>query len=169
MWGGCVAAGEGCASSLPSGRQCVLSGARLAVEPCILGVSPCSGVWQAGLGTGTRLAVHTLALTCDRFCCRDAGCVVGCIRSCIITSTSNPLRHIGSLPFVRPAVQTLPLLAACHTPAEMEADFMVLAAELERCFGRTKELPSRTQLRAMNRWVGGCAGAAVWGGCWDQG
>ena len=37
----------------------------------------------------------------------------------------------------------------------MYEDFGVLAAELERCFGADKVLPSRTELRDLNRWGGG--------------
>jgi len=35
--------------------------------------------------------------------------------------------------------------------AEMVEDFGVLVAELERCFGSDRVLPSRNQLREMNR------------------
>jgi hypothetical protein len=33
----------------------------------------------------------------------------------------------------------------------MVDDFAVLAAELERCFGEEERLPSRAELREMNR------------------
>ena len=37
--------------------------------------------------------------------------------------------------------------------ADMLEDFTILAAELERCYGRERALPSRTVLRDSNRWV----------------
>lgn len=40
----------------------------------------------------------------------------------------------------------------------MVDDFSVLVAELERCFGEERVLPSRNELREMNR----CASAAGW-------
>ena len=36
-------------------------------------------------------------------------------------------------------------------PADMSDNFLVLVAELERCFGAERVLPSRSDLREMNR------------------
>lgn len=50
----------------------------------------------------------------------------------------------------------------------MVDDFAVLVAELERCFGTNGVLPTRSELREMNRCASPCGAGACWS-CRDLG
>ena len=58
-----------------------------------------------------------------------------------------------------PSLLALPAPPAL--PADMSDNFLVLVAELERCFGAERVLPSRSELREMNRCGEGLLGAAA--------
>jgi hypothetical protein len=69
-----------------------------------------------------------------------------------LAGETSRCRRRGRAPAVGPPPHMPPPFCLLPPPADMSEDWSILEAELVRCFGAEGALPTRSDLREMNRW-----------------